>query len=66
MPMGTFGILGTTYGDTVHIRSSQRFDSPALMQEMSRELAKAGLSATFHQLPSYQGNQLITKKLQEV
>ena len=64
--MGTFGILGTTYGDTVHIRSSQRFDSPALMQEMSRELAKAGLSATFHQLPSYQGNQLITKKLQEV
>ena len=63
---GSFGILGLTYGDTVYLSSSQRFESPAIMQELQRKLNEAGIPATFHELPFYQGNQLITKKLQQV
>jgi tRNA(Ile)-lysidine synthase len=63
---GSFGILGLTYGDTVYLSSSQRFESPAIMQELQRKLNEAGIPATFHELPFYQGNQLITNKLQQV
>ena len=63
---GSFGILGLTYGDTVYLSSSQRFESPAIMQELQRKLNEAGIPATFHDLPFYQGNQLITNKLQQV
>ena len=63
---GSFGILGLTYGDTVYLSSSQRFESPAIMQELQKKLNEAGIPATFHELPFYQGNQLITNKLQQV
>lgn len=63
---GSFGIIGATYGDTMYIRSCQRFDSPAIMQGIRAKLEKAGLKADLHKLPPYRGNQLITKKLLQI
>lgn len=63
---GSFGILCTTYGDTLRICSVQRFDSPAIMLELRKKLTEEGIPSTFHELPPYQGNQLITRKLKEI
>ncbi len=64
--LGNFGISASSYGDTMYIRSCQRFDSPAIMRGIREELAKNGLAATFLELPAYRGNQMMTGKLMHV
>lgn len=63
---GIFGILCVTYGDTVHISSCQRFESPAIMLELQKMLNGAGIPASFQALDPYRGNQLVTKRLQKI
>lgn len=63
---GDFGISAETYGDTMYIRSCQRFDSPDIMLEIGKELEKNGITSAFRELPTYHGNQLIPGKLLKV
>ena len=60
---GEFGLAASTCGDTMYIRSCQRFDSPAIIKAMQKELEQAGLKADFSQLPDYRGNQMVPEKL---
>lgn len=60
---GDFGLAASTCGDAMYIRSCQRFDSPAIIKAMQKELEQAGLKAAFSQLPAYRGNQMVMEKL---
>ena len=60
---GDFGLAASTCGDAMYIRSCQRFDSPAIIKTMQKELEQAGLKAAFSQLPAYRGNQMVMEKL---
>lgn len=64
--LGSFGLAASTYGDTMYIRSSQRFDSPAIMEGLGRELSELGLSAELCALPPFSGNQLRVSRLLKV
>ena len=64
--LGSFGLGASTYGDTMYIRSCQRFDSPAIMEGLGRELAALGLSAELRPLPRYCGNQMRVSRLLKV
>ena len=64
--LGSFGLAASTYGDTMYIRSCQRFDSPAIMEWLGRELSELGLSAELSSLPPYCGNQLRVSRLLQV
>lgn len=61
--LGNFGLAAATSGDTMYIHSSQRFDSPAIMQAIAKELEKAGLQPKFRPMPPCKGNQLVPEKL---
>lgn len=60
---GDFGISAETYGDTMYIRSCQRFDSPDIMLGIGKELEKNGVNAAFREIPHYHGNRLVLGKL---
>ncbi|MBQ1510328.1 MAG: hypothetical protein IIZ54_05485 [Selenomonadaceae bacterium] len=61
-----FGINATTYGDTMYLRSCQRFDSDAIMQGIERGLIRAGLSTQMAVLERYRGNQVLVDRLQQI
>ena len=62
----SFCVFVSTYGDTMYIRSCQRFDSDAVMQVMCEGLAQAGLPTQMEKLPLYYGNQISATRLQHV
>lgn len=64
--VNVFGINATTYGDTMYLRSCQRFDSDAIMQGIERGLARAGLSTQMAVLERYRGNQVLVDRLQQI
>lgn len=64
--LGNFGLGASTYGDTMYIRSCQRFDSPAIMEGLGRELAALGLPAELSPLPRYCGSQMRVSRLLKV
>ncbi|SHK48530.1 hypothetical protein SAMN05216582_10588 [Selenomonas ruminantium] len=64
--LGSFGLAASTYGDTMYIRSSQRFDSPAIMEGLGRDLSELGLSAELCALPPFAGNPLRVSRLLKV
>ena len=61
--LGSFGLGAITFGDTIYLQSAQRFDSPAIMRAIARELEKAGLQPEFCPLPPCRGNQMVPEKL---
>lgn len=62
----SFCVFVSTYGDTMYIRSCQRFDSDAVMQHILKGLLNAGLSAKMTTLERYYGNRLIADRLQHM
>ena len=62
----SFCVFVSTYGDTMYIRSCQRFDSDAVMQGIRKALSQAGLPTKMEKLPLYYGNQVIATRLQHV
>ena len=62
----SFCVFVSTYGDTMYIRSCQRFDSDAVMQGIRKGLSEAGLSTRMDTLDRYYGNQIVADRLQHV
>ena len=62
----SFCVFVSTYGDTMYIRSCQRFDSDAVMERILKSLLNAGLSAKMTALERYYGNRIIADRLQHI
>ena len=62
----SFCVFASTYGDTIYIRSCQRFDSDAVMQGIREGLSEAGLPARMAPLERYYGSQMVVDRLQHV
>lgn len=64
--LGNFGLAASTYGDTMHIRTIQRFESDALIRNIRQKVEELGLPVEMHTPGSYAGNQLIVSSLPSV
>ena len=58
----SFGMLASTYGNTIYINSCQRFESDAIMQQLRDTLQQAGIPATLTSSGRFKGNKANCEK----